>query len=419
MALPDSGPLRLTDIQTEFGGDFPLTLSNYYAGGSFVPTGTSGTYGAVPSDGAISIQNFYGTSSYVPVPGVDWTNQPGFTSVFGSGASNIAYAVAASQEEFFPENTRYVAVGMSGGQARCVTSTDKVTWTVNSSFTQAWSGAGFTAIVPRAIIWAKNQFVVIGGYITSNALPRCVTSPDGINWTVRNFTFPWGNTGIPNAITYDYHSEMLIVVGENSKCATSLDGGVTWTVRAGFANFNGTAYAVGYSPSGWIVAVGTETGGNARCLVSINDGATWFVAPQFQQRFLRNIPSAMTWSDFLNGFVVVGSNGTCATSDRDGGAWTYQPGFNQVFRTNNFPDLARAVVSFLNTGLSPDAFQIIVVGQNGKCVQSLDGINWSNVPSFTEKFGSNTAFSIIAASEEYGYFDLIAVGSASKCITSP
>lgn len=63
MTLPSSGPLSLTDIQTEFGGSNPASLSEYYAGGSYVPAGTSGTYGAVPSSGTISIQNFYGTSA--------------------------------------------------------------------------------------------------------------------------------------------------------------------------------------------------------------------------------------------------------------------------------------------------------------------------------------------------------------------
>jgi len=61
MALPSSGPLSLADIQTEFGGSNPISLSEYYAGGTYVPAGTSGTYGAVPSSGAISIRNFYGT----------------------------------------------------------------------------------------------------------------------------------------------------------------------------------------------------------------------------------------------------------------------------------------------------------------------------------------------------------------------
>ena len=63
MALPASGALSLTDIQTEFGGTNPIGLNEYYAGGGLVPASTSGTYGAVPSSGALSIQNFYGTSS--------------------------------------------------------------------------------------------------------------------------------------------------------------------------------------------------------------------------------------------------------------------------------------------------------------------------------------------------------------------
>lgn len=67
MAIPASGPLALTDIQTEFGGANPIGMNEYYAGGGLVPAGTSGTYGAVPSSGALSIQNFYGTSNFVPI----------------------------------------------------------------------------------------------------------------------------------------------------------------------------------------------------------------------------------------------------------------------------------------------------------------------------------------------------------------
>jgi hypothetical protein len=69
MALPSSGPLTLANIQTEFGGSNPISLNEYYAGGGLVPAGTSGTYGAVPSSGTISIRNFYGTSNTTfPLP---------------------------------------------------------------------------------------------------------------------------------------------------------------------------------------------------------------------------------------------------------------------------------------------------------------------------------------------------------------
>jgi hypothetical protein len=67
MALPSSGPLSINDIAGEFGGSTPHAMSEYYAGGGLVPAGTSGTYGAVPSSGALSIQNFYGTSNFVPI----------------------------------------------------------------------------------------------------------------------------------------------------------------------------------------------------------------------------------------------------------------------------------------------------------------------------------------------------------------
>lgn len=62
MALQTSGAISLADIQTEFGGSNPISLSEYYAGGSYVPSSSSGTYGSVPTSGAISFQIFYGTT---------------------------------------------------------------------------------------------------------------------------------------------------------------------------------------------------------------------------------------------------------------------------------------------------------------------------------------------------------------------
>lgn len=62
MTLPVSGPLTIANIQTEFGGSNPAGLSEYYAGGTYVPSGTTGVNGAVPSSGTIAISDFYGTS---------------------------------------------------------------------------------------------------------------------------------------------------------------------------------------------------------------------------------------------------------------------------------------------------------------------------------------------------------------------
>ena len=63
MTLPNPGvSLSLANIQTEFGGANPAKLSEYYAGGAYVPAGTTGYYGAIPSSGAISISDFYGAT---------------------------------------------------------------------------------------------------------------------------------------------------------------------------------------------------------------------------------------------------------------------------------------------------------------------------------------------------------------------
>lgn len=72
MALPLTGPISLGDIQTTFvGGSNPISMSEYYAGGTYVPSGTVGYPGGVstpiPSSGTISMANFYGSQNSVDV----------------------------------------------------------------------------------------------------------------------------------------------------------------------------------------------------------------------------------------------------------------------------------------------------------------------------------------------------------------
>ena len=61
MTLPSSGPISLADIQTEFGGSNPISLSEYYKNGPYVTAGSNAPN--VPTSGAISIGNFYGASA--------------------------------------------------------------------------------------------------------------------------------------------------------------------------------------------------------------------------------------------------------------------------------------------------------------------------------------------------------------------
>ncbi len=57
MALQNSGPISLKDIQDEFTGSNPISLGEYYNGKGYVIGGNP----TIPSSGAISFSNFYGT----------------------------------------------------------------------------------------------------------------------------------------------------------------------------------------------------------------------------------------------------------------------------------------------------------------------------------------------------------------------
>jgi hypothetical protein len=71
MALQGSGAISLGDIQTEFGGSNPISISEYYG----VDTG-------VPGSGTISLSDFYGTSN------TDVTPDALYSGVVGLGPGN-------------------------------------------------------------------------------------------------------------------------------------------------------------------------------------------------------------------------------------------------------------------------------------------------------------------------------------------
>lgn len=65
MTLQSSGAISLLDIQNEFGGSNPISISEYYS----ADTG-------VPASSTISFDDFYGTSDYTPISSVTITASP-------------------------------------------------------------------------------------------------------------------------------------------------------------------------------------------------------------------------------------------------------------------------------------------------------------------------------------------------------
>jgi len=57
MAIQGSGTIKLSEIQTEFGGSNPISMSEYYRGGSYVTDNNTG----VPTSGLITLSDYYGS----------------------------------------------------------------------------------------------------------------------------------------------------------------------------------------------------------------------------------------------------------------------------------------------------------------------------------------------------------------------
>ena len=58
--LPDTGPISLGQLQTEFGGSDPTGMSEYYRGGNEVPD-TGATLNIPTTGNPLSLSDFYGT----------------------------------------------------------------------------------------------------------------------------------------------------------------------------------------------------------------------------------------------------------------------------------------------------------------------------------------------------------------------
>lgn len=116
MALPTSGPLYLSNIQTEFGGTNPINLSEYYAGGAFVPAGTTGTNGAVPTSGYITVSKFYGTSKLVPGQQA-YTTAGSFTFTVPAGVTSISAVCVGGGGAgiIYAGSPRFIGTGGGGG----------------------------------------------------------------------------------------------------------------------------------------------------------------------------------------------------------------------------------------------------------------------------------------------------------------
>ena len=89
MALPGSGAISLSQLQTEFGGTNPISLSEYYRNGAYTTSNNTG----VPISGTISLSQFYGATAadYVPAA-IAWADFSSTTDDL-SGSNAVSSSV--------------------------------------------------------------------------------------------------------------------------------------------------------------------------------------------------------------------------------------------------------------------------------------------------------------------------------------
>jgi len=212
MTIPVSGPISSTDLQTEFGGQNPINLGDYYAGGLYVGANTIGTNGPVPSSGPISLSDFYGTSrltttvNYIAtqnVAGQYITSADGITWTARDWPdANVWFWVARGTD-------KWIAFPNSGNTA--LYSTDAINWTSTTlPVSNTWSTIGYTG----------TRFVA-APYGASTA---GVWSADGINWNVSTLPsgYFWFRTSSGNGV-------VIATTAASNVTARTTDG-VTWTL---------------------------------------------------------------------------------------------------------------------------------------------------------------------------------------------
>lgn len=230
MTLPSSGPLSLVDIQTEFGGNNPVSISEYYGAAS-----------GVPASGTISIADFYGKSSTsVSASGsYSTTTQSGYTYYRCTGTTNFTVSGNVSLEVFQIAGGGFGggAGGGGGGGGRVSLNTVAAT---TGTYT-ATVGLGYTAIY--------------GGYNSfgSNTYRASASSfyGSGVNHTTLG-----GYNGGSRGLIYDNDGGDSTNsggsgVGLNNPDYAAGGGGGSHIASGNSSNSQGGSGASGYNLTGW------------------------------------------------------------------------------------------------------------------------------------------------------------------------
>ena len=230
MALPSSGVLTLNDIQTEFGGTNPIDLSDYYRGGGLVPD--SGPNAAIPTSGAISVSDFYGSANLLTLDFLTHgTGGNGSSISIGTARSTrIVHLSGYTTNGVFPTSVTIGGISatlLKRGGSSSLSGSPGTNW-------QAWAivPTGTTATV--SINRAATYYIATFNTVNSGASGS--GNGAGTPGSSSTFTFTVANPGV--VFWGGTTTEPAGFQGGANSLSTSSPGGVTYYLfRSGQAQF--------------------------------------------------------------------------------------------------------------------------------------------------------------------------------------
>jgi hypothetical protein len=318
-------------------------------------------------------------------------------------ASNVMSAITWS-----PELMLFCCITNFSTTQRIITSPDGINWTVRTTPNVAVSN----------LCWSSSLrlFCAVAGSVGAVINQRVMTSPDGINWTPQ--TTPVDSSGNQiNWVDVCFSNELglFCAVGSSGdkRVMTSPDG-IIWTAQSVPNNVDGLQlpwHSVCWSPElSLFCSVANASGTVKQRVMTSPNGINWTLSSPFSLVTDRNTTwRDVVWSSQLGLFCAVA---TAPTADAekvmispDGFNWTLinsNSSGSQYYGLTWSPELGLFVAVATGSGTAP------------RIMSSPDGINWTSYFSLPE-----ASWRFIVWAPELGIFVISSgVAQTQKILTS-
>lgn len=271
MPLPTTN-LSFSQLQTEFGGSNPISLSEYYKGGSYIDGNDIGAFGAPPASGAINLGDFRGA----PL-----TNPPEVRSSAIAQGNSVTMPTHEAGDliiGFACRSTQNFSITVGGTWGASVSSTtNNVRWAIAYKFASNSSetfGTWTSATVCAAIVirnannasgtqfTAGNFSTLVNGNITN------VSTTSTVPYELKSAPYAtWGNKVLAICMAYCTEFDVDILTPPTGLTAVQTDISTAARVVSFFSNssFYGSATGM-FGPTNVSISVGTTFQGLTICL---------------------------------------------------------------------------------------------------------------------------------------------------------